>query len=334
MRLVSIVLLPLTLSGMLAAAEVSTDAWKAVGPDAGVSAVDGVLTFHYTAGSKPAGIAFVPAALVLQPGAKSLRFEVKTDSPFALAVVAGEKKPGGNYSAIVWSNGDAWQPVTLTTADFSLNAGPNDPPDPDGKLDVDRIESFALLDMSQYLANMANTARIYGEPHTGPHTISIRKFGPSTDDPGPDRPQVAWFSPGGATFEALNGGVTIRYKALADRWTAFLRQIPPHDFTGATHLSLDIQSDHDVQLVVSLKERRGPGTEGARYNIDFTVPAGPKPEHRDLLLSAFNHDENGAPDPDNKLSLDALESITILDVSAEDRTNRIVLQDLRLKTIR
>jgi hypothetical protein len=318
MRLLYIVLLPV----LLGAADYN---WTAVGPRATIEKDEGVVTFRYEAGGAQRSMAALPGIGSAFAQMKSVRFEVKTDSAFAVSFVLAEKKPeGGNYSAVVWSNGGDWQPVILSPADFSPTDGPTDPIDKDGKLDLDQVENAALLDMSQYLAGMARNPQTYAEPHVGPHFISIRNFEISGEDAPADRPQAAWFSPGGATFEQKNGALIVRYREREDRWTVFNRLIPPHDFTGATHLSLDIQSDRDAQLLISIRERRSGNNEDARHNIDFFVPAGTQPDHRDVLLSAFS----GKP-----IDLTRIQSIAILDVSGEVGTNRIVIQDLRLKTI-
>jgi hypothetical protein len=317
MRLFTIVLLPFLL-------DAADYRWITAGPGASVENSDGGFTFRYEAGATQHALAALPGHGADFASMKSLRFEIKTDSPFAVSFVLAEKKPdGGNYSAVIWSNGDTWQPVILAPGDFSLNDGANDPVDKDGKLDLDQVENAALTDLSQYLGGMAHNSQVYAEPHQGPHVISIRNFRVSGEEAPADRPQSSWFSPGGATFEQDHGALIIRYKEEPDRWTTFNRLIPPHDFTGATHLSMDIQSDHDVQLVISIRERRTGATEPARYNTDFFVPAGTAPEHRDLALSAF----------EGPLNLKAIQSIAILDVSGEAATNRIVIKDLSLKTI-
>ena len=102
------------------------------------------------------------------------------------------------------------------------------------------------------------------------------------------------------------------------------------DYRGATHLVMDIASDVPAQLALSFRERRSRESEGARYNVDFFVPASSKPERREIALSAFHRDDNGPPDPDDKLSLDSIQSLTIVDVSGESAQNKLTIRNLRL----
>jgi hypothetical protein len=290
--------------------------WVSVSPDSTLENAEGGFAFHYDAGAGSPHLAVLPGRGAEFGSAKSIRFELKTDSPFAVAMVLAEKKPdGGNYSSVVWSNGDSWQPVVLSLADFSPTEGANDPVDKDGKLDADQIENAAFVDFSQFLQKMGANSQIYAEPHQGAHLISVRNFEISGEAASNDRPQSSWFSPGGATFEQSGGAVTVRYREQPEKWTAFVRTFPPHDYSGAAHLSMDIQSDKDVQLVISIAERKG-----ERHNVDFMVPAGTKPEHRDVDLKAF----------EGEINLKAIQSIAILDVSGEAGVNKIVIKDLRL----
>ncbi len=249
----------------------------------------------------------------------ALKFEIKTDSPFAVAAVLSEKKPGGgNYAAVIWSNGDTWQPVVLKPEDFILNDGPNDPADRDGKLDLDQVDNAAFVDLSQFLAGMASSEQIYSEPHKGTHLISARGFEILRDTAPATEPQPAWFGFGGTTFEQKDGAVTVRYRGAGEKWTAISRMLAagPAD---ATHLSLDIQSDRDVQLVISLEEKRSGGKAGVRHNVDFFVPAGTKPEHREVALSAFSDSPNAA----------SIHSVAIVDVSGDTLLNALTIRDLK-----
>ncbi len=121
--------------------------WIAVGKSGTVRVTDGTLTFDYTVGEGLA-VAALPLNGTDVSAMDAVRFWMKTDVPTALAVLINEKKPGGDYTAICWSTGNAWQRVELTPGDFHLNAGPNDPRDPDGKLDLDAVQNMGVLDIS------------------------------------------------------------------------------------------------------------------------------------------------------------------------------------------
>lgn len=296
MRLVSILFLSLP----LLAADLSTDGWKAVGPGSAVATVDGVLTLHYDANAERS-LAVLPVAGGLVD-MKALRFEVRTDSPFAVAFVLMEK-PGGNRPAAIWSHGGDWQPVVLKPEDFGLT-------------DLNHVAGVALTDLSQRVGSMAHNPRIYSQAHQGPHTISVRNFEILRDAAPANEPQSSWFSPGGASFERKDGATVVRYQGVADQWIAFSHLIPAHDYSGSTHLAMDIETERDTQFVISIHS----GTE--RNNIDFFVPAGTSLDHREVLLSAFS----------GKLDLTAIQSVTLLDVGGDAAANRITIRDLRFVT--
>jgi hypothetical protein len=49
---------------------------------------------------------------------------------------------------------NAWQQVELTPADFALGDGPNDPADPDDKLELDQVEGIAIFDFAHFLGSV------------------------------------------------------------------------------------------------------------------------------------------------------------------------------------
>ncbi len=347
MRLLSIVIFSLPLFGTLPvfaadpvlrqdfAKSADTQGWRAFGEGAAVEVKDAALELRYTAG--PAmKLALLPLRTLDLSEMKSLRFEVRTDSPFAVGVLLAEKKPdGGNYTAIIWSNGGAWQPVHLTLADFAPTEGKNDPVDKDHRLDTDQLENLGILDFSQIFGAMAKgNSPVYAEPHDGPHVISFRNFEVLRDAPAAEpadavdtygHPQSAWFTFGGASLEVKDSTLTVRFRQRPEKGIAFSRVLPLRDYSGATHLSLDVQSDQALQLVVSLKERNVNGVEGARHNTDIFIPASDKPDHRDIALSAFETDGGGG-----RLDLKSIQSITFLDVSGETAMTTLKLRNIRL----
>jgi hypothetical protein len=331
----------------------SSGRWSSLGNDSAIQTADSTLLFTYTARPSVLSLAYLPVAALPFAEFRSLSFELRTDISMPVAVLLSEKKPGGgNYSAVVWSTGTEWQRVILGVSDFAASDGANDPVDSDHKLDPDQVETLAILDLGQFFSTLAAGGNVpfHVQPHDGPHTISIRGFEISRDPLPPAaageegrggvvddfrRPIPAWFTPGGAAFEQhpgeQNGGtLSIHYRQLRDEFIAFQRQLPARDYRGATHLAMDVASDRPAQLMISIAERRIDSKPAARYNADFFVPGGGKPDHRELALSAFDRDENGPADPDGKLDPQNIQSITILDISGESAENTLTLHDLRL----
>src|SRR5713226_4062066 len=79
---------------------------------------------------------------------QTIRFWLKSDLPTAVGVVLSERTPnGGAYSASFWSPENTWQRIELAPNDFALNEGPADSPDPNGRLDADRIQGIGIIDL-------------------------------------------------------------------------------------------------------------------------------------------------------------------------------------------
>ena len=87
-----------------------------------------------------------PGALV---GAKSVRFRVKSTGVVTLVVAMEEKRNKDdktNYSAMINVDGLApWKEVTIPISDFHVDEGQTDP---DGKLNLDKVDSLFLADIS------------------------------------------------------------------------------------------------------------------------------------------------------------------------------------------
>ncbi|WP_410969811.1 hypothetical protein, partial [Salmonella sp. SAL4450] len=60
------------------------------------------------------------------------------------------------YVAMFTLPAGKWQQVELAPADFVLSEDGNDPPDPDNKLDLERVEAFGIVDVGQMLAQADN----------------------------------------------------------------------------------------------------------------------------------------------------------------------------------
>ncbi len=320
----------------------NTEGWVTMGkPGSTLTAEGGALVFGYTADAKSMSVAVRPLADVQLQGLKSVRFEVKTDSPFALAVVLSEHKPGGaSYTANIWSSGNTWQPVVLSLADFIEGEGPNEPADSDGKLDPDQLEGVGLIDVSQIFSRPGGP--IFSMPHEGHHTISVRNFTLSPDPVAPlpamtvedfSRPQPMWVSPGPATLTQADGALKIAYQQQADQAVVFVRPLQKRDYKGATHLAFDISSTRPGQFIWALSEGRNHSpTEGARYNCDFVILDTNKLDHRELDLSAFNLDANGPADKNGKLDLDNLRTLSLIDFSQQDGPNTLTISNIHFVT--
>ena len=314
----------------------SPNGWVPIGsPDAKVSVIhdptrlkqgSGALEIRYQSSSAKPGMAFLPISQSLAE-AKSINAWLMTDVPMAIAVVLSEKN-GGRYSAISWVEPLEWKRIELTPADFALSTNPQDPPDPDKKLDLDQVEAVAILDLSQILSGFLNkrNSPIVVDAHEGEHWILMDSFEISSEAPAWSqnqtawqidtfkRPQSLWFGLGGITIRQNDGVMQASYRQFENRLLGLVRVLPGTDLTGATHLAFDIGSDLRTTLFVTLEEKV-PGKEtGPRYRSSLVVEPGGKINHHELPLAKFKLEDNGPKDPNDKLDLDQIKTITIFDI--------------------
>ncbi|MGI8992300.1 MAG: hypothetical protein ACR2I2_22315 [Bryobacteraceae bacterium] len=297
------------------------------------------LEFEYTAEPRDFSVALLPLTDVSFAGVKTIRFWLKTDSPTAIAVILSEKEPGGGrYSAIVWSPKQQWRQIELTPADFSLGEEPNDPEDSNGRLDLDRLQAVAIVDVSQIFSAVKPNPdlAIAIDPHIGKHTLFIDDFDVLDTAPASNalnksdgvlidnfpHQYVDWLTLGGADLSLDISGKPLAehamkavYQQAEGNYVVLVHKLGPLDLSKTNRLAFDIASDKPAQLVISFEERNPGKRQGPRYNVDIEVPGGGKSDRREVALGAFQLDQNGPPDSNAKLDLDKIKTISILDVT-------------------
>jgi hypothetical protein len=226
-----------------------------------------------------------------------LRFWVKTDRDAPLAVLLSEVKPGGgNYTAWFWSPANTWQQIELTPADFILSDGPQDPKDPDGKLDLDQLQGVGILDLGSFFPASPGNA--------GPHTLWIDDFealGAPAPAAGPamvidnfDRGFLPWITSGAVDVKLSAAGNPLREPALEASYEqrdnplpALLRRIANYDLANAARLDFDVASDEEATLVVALEVKRPGAAQGPRYTLPIYPPGKRELFHVSVKLEDF-----------------------------------------------
>ena len=309
-----------------------TGSWTALGDSASVSrATDSHgLVFSYELAPKifSGVVSPAPADFVKM---QRIRFRVKTDHATAMGVLLSEKKPaGGNYSAWFWSPANTWQWIELTPADFSLNDGPDDAKDPDGKLDLDEVEAVGLFDLGQFFAQVEGNSRLPLTVHLdkGRHTATVESFEVLSSPAAPltkpanalrlgmlDRNFTDWVTLGGMDLKLDSGSnplhapaLEANYKQASGQFQLLLRRVTGTEMGQAKRLVFDIASERDVTLMVSLEMHRPGGGQGPRFTLPIYPPGGKEVFHVSLDLADFQGD--GKFDPAHWRSL------AIVDITA------------------
>lgn len=328
----------------------SSAAWKQVGTGGSVSASmpaagqPGELDFHYSVDQEMPPAGQLPFAVLLRPtpvsslaGMHGLSFEAKSDTN-ATYVIALTEQAGGRYVALFYLPAGQWQNVTLDYSDFSLSQNKNDPPDPDGKLDADQINSVGILAMSEMLAKgMGSSPEAVAmiSPSLGKHTLALRSFEVTRDAPARVLPQTAktsrvkglWLDDlGTGTVQwallgqgdlSILGSSPLQSRALAFKYmqgpknlAILVRPIAGRDLTPYDRIVFQAASAKSARMVLTLEE-----LSGARYNAQIDLPGDLKPVTESISLASFQIADDSPPDPDGKLDLDKLKTLDLVDVT-------------------
>jgi hypothetical protein len=313
--------------GIAATAQVRPDpaAWMVMGQGGSVRDTDGALQFTYEVRPKQFSVAMLPAPAAVAR-MKRLRFRVKPDHDTGLAVLLSEHKPGGaNYVATFSAAGGAWQAVELTPADFSVSDGPNDPVDPDGKLDLDQVEGIGITDLAQLFSAQAENPEfpMMVSRANGAHTLQVADFEvlgesaagsarPAMTIDRFDRGYLEWITPGGIKLKLAGADNPLHARALEasyeqtqGRYGLLVRRLSHLDLSKAAGVSFDIASRADATMIVSIELKNG-----RRFNQTIFPPGKSEVFHVKLNFSDF----------EGEGSLDAalLKSMALADVSAAE----------------
>jgi hypothetical protein len=344
----SLLLLALSLAPLAA-----EDDWVTFGQNATVNKTGGAVSLDYKVVRGQLGMAILQTPDGRLAGMTHLQFRMKSDVATMIAVMLSEKKPGGgDYVSIFWAPKDQWQQIDLTPADFTVNDGPKDPKDPDGRLDLDQVQAIAVFDAGQFLSQPPEdpNIRIVANALSGDHKLMWEDFrivtesakamekGAILDDF--HRGFLRWFTPGGGELSLSKSGNPLGKPALAFhyeqepyKFRVVLHPLGQVNLNGAKELQFDVASEHDAHVILFLEGQKTDG-RAPRYNHDFTVAAG-QTGHMSIPFSEFTLAEDSPPDPDGHLEVAHLRSMGLIDIIGTSQgvkeTNTLWLADLRAK---
>jgi hypothetical protein len=242
---------------------------------------------------------------------RSLRFWARSDHNTALGVLLAEKKPGGgNYVAWFWAPANAWQAIELTPAEFTAADGPNDPVDPDGKLDVDQVNGIGVFDLAQYFSQFpaGPALPLSVAAQSGRHSLWLDSFEVSAGAPAlptaaaetapidpPGRGFLQWIAPGqmdlrvsGADGPLGAGALQASYHPVEGRIELLVRRVPNAQLAAARRLVFDIASEREAALMVVIEMTQPGGGTGPRFTMPVYPPGGREVFHVDLKLADFH----------------------------------------------
>jgi len=261
--------------------------------------------------------------------AKSVRFWVKSDTGATIAA-ALQEQGGGRYIALFTAPAGKWQQVELAIADFVLSEDANDPPDPNGKLDLDKVDGIAITDIGQLLGQSDNPdiEKLFNIKR-GAHSLFIDDFivteDPLAASPAPDsgtaldtftRPQIGWLVLGDTKAVAASGtpltgkGLQLDYHQSFGKPTGIIRKVARGTLAGKNTFSVDIASARPAKMLFQVEEKGG-----GKYNVMVDVPGGKTLKTITIPFIDFKAGED-SKDTNDKLDLDQVNQVLILDVNA------------------
>jgi len=289
-----------------------------------VSPGAGALKFGYTVKKGDMSGLVFPVTVGTLTRAKSLKFRVHADADTVVAVML-QKDGGARYIALCNAPKNSWQPIELSTDDFWLSDGPNDPKDPDGKLEMDKVSGIVVTDLAQMFAQSddENIKGLLGI-QSGSHSLFLDAFSVSPD-PAPTEvkingsdialetfahPQLSWFGLGGGELAAKGGSAILySYHQSPGKIALITHAIPPGTLTGAKSMSIDIQSQQPARLIVQIEQ-----TDGGKFQMPIDLEGGPMPKHSVLSFVGFK------PSDDSQVKtgmadMSKVKTFTVLDAS-------------------
>lgn len=237
------------------------------------------------------------AMLTFQPtpgelsGVSAFRFWVRADQSATLGFMVQERG-GGRYTALFAAPKGKWQKVEISTSDLILSEGADDPKDADGRLNMDRIESLAIGDLSQFLAQMegSEVVSLLGL-EMGPRVLHLDDFSATSEKLPPGftstarearldtfaRPQAAWLATCAAAVERTEGktdaALVASYRQTLGRIVALMRSVPRGTMKGMSRLSFTVASRQRLMLLLQIEE-----AGGGKFNTVLEVPEGGAPK--------------------------------------------------------
>jgi hypothetical protein len=270
-------------------------------------------------------------------GMKSLRFWVKCTS--ATALLAGLNETGGaSYQAAAYCPAGAWQEVVLNLDEFALD----DPAkDANGKLDLDEIESFHVMDLGSFLVRMIadlqgprilwldevlfsakaapQTTGVTKSPKGAPiHLVDsfespVIRWSPASFVVA-ETPRIEIFdAPLSTVAEAAPGGgrhsLRIAYTRQAARIQGLLRNLEKTDLRKATGIELSLKTRRDGTFLVSVQEK-----DGSRYQQMLELKSADGWKQVSAAFTALAKADD-SQDENDRLDADQIKEISLADLT-------------------
>ncbi len=307
----------------------------------------GALKFEYDVKQGAFGmLTFAPTEGSLA-SAQAFRFWARADQPTTVGFIVQEKG-GGRYISFFATPKGKWQKVEIGLGDLILNEGPADPRDADGKLDPGRIETIAIGDVAQLVAQAGNAdiERLLGV-QSGARSLMLDDFTATAEKLPASvaarqgqvkletfaRPQIAWMATGNATLTVVDAAdradkaLQASYVRTSGRVLAMVRMFPRGTLKGMDRIAFTASARQPTVLLVQVEE-----AGGGKFNTVCSV-ADPGVEKPFTVELGGLTPADDSPVKDRAVKPELISQIVFIDASAlagagAEGENTLVLRGL------
>lgn len=318
--------------------EKGLDGWTSIGQSSSVTRTTDVayvkegkhaLEFDYEVKKGDVNLLVCPTIGTSLAGAKSILFWIYSDYTTPMGFVL-QKSNGARYTAFFMTEKKRWQRVALSVSDFVLSNNPGDPPDPDGKLEMNQVSAMGIIDLGVFFSQMDSPdVRKFFQVSPGQHTLYLDDVSISANslplafgasDKGYlvdnfDRPQPMWLPLGGVQLTAMDGDkpntryMRLIYQQVPGVPAGMMRNLPVGALTGMTSLDFDISSQAALTLLLQMEQ-----TDGSKFYASADVPGDGQFHHISITTDDF-HVSNDSANANAKFDPSKVKSLYFIDPS-------------------
>lgn len=178
--------------------ESGVEPWTVMGPGSATRVSDtasvrrgkGAMAYQYNVAEGSVQVLVRPVAVKSLAQASEFRLSIKT-SHLSTLLLSLEEQGGGRWAASMVVSPGEWNDLRIPVDSFMLARGKDDPADPNGRLDLDRVRQMSVVDAQAMLvAGAGNMARMFGIP-TGSRRVLMDDLGFVRGGAGADKAGVA-----------------------------------------------------------------------------------------------------------------------------------------------
>ena len=313
-------------------------AWTVLGADtkAGPTRDEGwsrngrpALDYRYAVGKGQLSLLVLPTPAAVLAKAGGLSFSVKASHMTNLGLSL-EEQGGGRWTVPIVLNANQWQTIEIAFDDFVLSTGGDAPADNNGKLDLDRVQRIAIVDVGAMLSSSSSDVmRLFGieggarrlviddlmfTPPKARNSAAAAAAGaagpaalPSLDGFG--QPLAPWWAFGagriepGASAPLTQPGLTVDYQKRTGAVMSLIRPVPVGALAGAGGIDVSLASRVKTTLVLKLEQ-----SDGDKFERSFDVAGTSALQTERLSFADFKRSDDSRsrstrPDPAKASSL-------------------------------